>query len=130
MIHMFISYLPTSAPFCTHHLSAHPSTPFLSALFSEEDVCPALGWRALLCALSTHNIQTFVKSWKCSQRDPVRLSDFIFLEVETKCTFIMILKRSITPSFSRNPLQYPPLSHKQSLGQGCILDKIHFTIGF
>lgn len=128
MIHMFISYLPTSAPFCTHHLSAHSSTPFLSALSSEEDVCPALGRQALLCALSTRDIQTFVKSWKCSQRAPVRLSDFIFPKVETKCTFIVILKRQVF--FSRNPLQYPPLSRRLSLVQGPILGEIHFTTGF
>lgn len=52
MIHMFISYLPTSTPTPD---SFQP--PFLSAPFNKRDVCLVLKQRALLCDLSTHDTQ-------------------------------------------------------------------------
>lgn len=52
MIHMFISYLPTSTPTPDSFQS-----PFLSAPFNKRDVCLVLKQRALLCASSTHATQ-------------------------------------------------------------------------
>lgn len=57
MIHMFISYLPTSTPFSPHSL--HPPSSLHPLI--KKDVCQVLGQRALLCTLSTHNIQRWMK---------------------------------------------------------------------
>lgn len=65
MIHMFISYLPSSTPFSPQPLSP----PFLSTPFNKKDVCLVLGQRALLCALSTCDIQRLMKGRKCPRQE-------------------------------------------------------------